>query len=72
MNCVKNIEALKKLSNVLIDFQHAQNLGMEIFNHQGEITDKIVESSEAFCQTCDSILAGVQEIKGVTSGYKVQ
>lgn len=70
MNGNTNIEGLKKLSNVLIDFQYIQKLGMEIFNHEGAVTDKIIDSCTKFEQTCSTIGDGLNELKSVTSNYK--
>jgi hypothetical protein len=69
MSSIINIEALKKISSVLIDFQHIHKLGLEIFNHEGEVTDKIIQSCGLFNKSCEDLIAGTHDLKTSTSSY---
>jgi len=60
MNVIPNRDALKKLSDMMIDAQYAQQVGIQVFNGQPS-----PDICAALKQTADDIVAEVQAWKAL-------
>ncbi len=62
MNNNINTDALKAITSLTIDCQHAQKIGIQLFNHVGEITPDLLQNYDRLQQCCKNIIAYAQEL----------
>lgn len=80
MTITINVEGLKKLSSNLIDFQlvnkllqdfgNIQKVAMEIFNHQGNVTEMVNAKITEFELKATEVMNGISEIRTAIANYR--
>lgn len=63
MSFTINREAIKALSGMHIDSQYAHQVGVQIFNNPGQLTEDHQELYNKLTKACDDIIADCQTVK---------
>ena len=56
-------DSLKTLSNLLIECQLAQKLGLEVFNNMGTESDQYTELCSSLLESCNKIAEDLTKLK---------
>lgn len=58
-----NTDAIKSLSNIMIEAHHAQQVGIQVFNNIGATSPEYKELCSILSQSCKKIIEDVETVK---------